>query len=117
MTTWYHFDTSGSDQAPAHPAALRAPLARAFQSLPARANLPACKFTRITVDPDVMAGVPTVHGLRIPVATVVAMVADGMSAQKIVADLPDLEPEDVPEALRYAADVLREQHDPPGQLG
>jgi uncharacterized protein (DUF433 family) len=43
------------------------------------------QFTRITVDPDLMGGVPTVRGLRIPVATVVAMVADGMSAEEIVA--------------------------------
>ena len=38
-------------------------------------------FVRITVDPNVMGGVPTVRGLRFPVATVVAMVADGMTAE------------------------------------
>jgi uncharacterized protein (DUF433 family) len=70
------------------------------------------RFTRITVDPAVMAGVPTVRGLRIPVATVVAMVADGMSPEEIVAELPDLELEDVREALRYAAEELRERHLP-----
>jgi uncharacterized protein (DUF433 family) len=70
------------------------------------------QFTRITVDPDLMGGVPTVRGLRIPVATVVAMVADGMSAEQIVAELPDLEPADIPEALRYAAEALRERHLP-----
>ena len=42
-------------------------------------------FTRITVDPDLMAGVPTIRGLRIPVATVVSMVADGMTAEEICA--------------------------------
>lgn len=47
-------------------------------------------FERITTDPDVMGGVPTVRGLRIPVATVVARVADGMTAAEIVDDLPDL---------------------------
>jgi uncharacterized protein (DUF433 family) len=41
------------------------------------------KFTRITVDPGVMAGVLTLRGLRIPVATVVAMVADGMTTEEI----------------------------------
>ena len=64
-------------------------------------------FTRITVDPDVMAGAPTLRGLRIPVATVVAMVADGMTTEEILTDLPDLEVEDVPEALRFAAEELR----------
>jgi len=69
-------------------------------------------FTRITVDPDLMGGVPTLRGLRIPVATVVAMVADGMSPEQILAELPDLEPEDVTEALRYAAEAVRERHLP-----
>lgn len=59
-----------------------------------------------------MGGVPTVRGLRIPVATVVAMVADGMSAEQIVAELPDLEPADIPEALQYSAEALRERHLP-----
>ncbi len=49
-------------------------------------------FERITVDPDLMGGVPTVRGLRIPVATVVSMVADGMSVNEICQDLPDLTP-------------------------
>jgi uncharacterized protein (DUF433 family) len=70
------------------------------------------RFTRITVDPDLTGGVATVRGLRIPVATVVDMVADARSAEGIVAELPGLEPEDVPEALRYAADALRERHLP-----
>ncbi len=70
------------------------------------------QFTRITVDPAQMGGVPTVRGLRIPVATVVAMVADGMSPEEIVAELPDLEPEDIPEALQYAAEALRERRLP-----
>jgi uncharacterized protein (DUF433 family) len=66
-------------------------------------------FARITVEPDKMAGQPCIRGLRIPVATVVSMVADGMTPAEIVADLPDLEVEDVAEALRYAADALRER--------
>lgn len=70
------------------------------------------EFTRITVDPAVMDGVPTVRGLRIPVATVVAMVADGMSSQEIIADLPDLEAADVAESLRYAAELARQRHAP-----
>lgn len=70
------------------------------------------RFTRITLDPAVMAGVPTLRGLRIPVATVVSMVADGLTTEEILAELPDLEAEDVAEALRYAAEELRERHLP-----
>jgi uncharacterized protein (DUF433 family) len=70
------------------------------------------QLTRITVDPDLMGGVPTVRGLRIPVATVVAMVADGMSTEEILAEPPALERADVPETLQYAAEALRERHLP-----
>lgn len=69
-------------------------------------------FRRITVEPDKMAGQPCIRGLRIPVATVVTMVADAMSPEQIVAELPDLEVEDVAEALRYAAEALRERELP-----
>lgn len=69
-------------------------------------------FDRITVDPDLMGGVPTIRGLRIPVATVVSMVADGMSVDEICADLPDLFPADVAEALHYAAETVRERQLP-----
>ena len=44
-------------------------------------------FERITTDPELMAGLPTIRGLRIPVTTVVAKVADGMSVAEIVRDL------------------------------
>ncbi|MEI7057424.1 DUF433 domain-containing protein [Nocardioides sp. CCNWLW239] len=69
-------------------------------------------FERITVHPDRMGGVPTIRGMRIPVATVVAMVADGMTIDEIVDDLPDLVAEDVSEALRYAAEAVRERELP-----
>lgn len=59
-----------------------------------------------------MGGQPCIRGLRIPVATVVAMVADRMTVEQIVTELPDLEAEDVAEALRYAAEVLRERQLP-----
>ncbi|MFL9824860.1 DUF433 domain-containing protein [Rhodoplanes sp. SY1] len=62
-----------------------------------------------TVDPAQMGGVPCIRGLRIPAATVVGMLADGMSHAEILAALPDLEPEDITEALRFAADALRER--------
>jgi len=69
-------------------------------------------FTRITVRPDQMGGVPCVRGLRIPVATVVGMVADGMSEPEIVSAYPDLEAEDVREAIGYAAEAVREHELP-----
>jgi uncharacterized protein (DUF433 family) len=59
-------------------------------------------FERITIRSDQMGGAPCIRGLRIPVATVVAMVADGMSHEEILAAYPDLELEDIPDALRYA---------------
>lgn len=69
-------------------------------------------YERITVSPDQMGGAPCVRGLRIPVATVVAMVADGMTTTEILAELPDLEAEDVTEALRFAAEAVRERQLP-----
>lgn len=57
----------------------------------------------MTVDPELMGGAPCVRRLRIPVATVVAMAADGVTTAEIVADLPGLTAEDVAAALRYAA--------------
>lgn len=69
-------------------------------------------FERITTDPQVMGGMPCVRGLRVPVASVVAMVADGMSVSEIIAELPDLEAADIAEALRFAAEALRERELP-----
>jgi uncharacterized protein (DUF433 family) len=70
------------------------------------------KFTRITVNPRQMGGVPCIRGLRIPVATVVGMVADGMSEDEILEMYPDLEREDIREALRYAAEAVSERELP-----
>jgi uncharacterized protein (DUF433 family) len=70
------------------------------------------RFERVTLEADKLGGHPCIRGLRIPVATVVAMVADAMSTDEIVAELPGLEPEDVAEALRYAAEALRERQRP-----
>jgi uncharacterized protein (DUF433 family) len=69
-------------------------------------------FDRITVDSDLMGGAPTIRGLRVPVATVITMFADGMSIQEILHDLPDLTPEDVTQALRFAAESVRERQVP-----
>jgi len=67
------------------------------------------RFPRITVDPHQMGGIPCIRGLRMPVATVVGMVADGMSVEDILREHPTLEAEDIREALRYAADAVRER--------
>lgn len=65
------------------------------------------RFERITIDPDVMGGLPCIRCLRIPVATIVAMVADGMAVDEVTDELPDVTREDVAEALHYAAEALR----------
>ena len=70
------------------------------------------KFTRITINAAQMNGLPCIRGLRIPVATVMAMLADGMTETEILAALPDLEIEDIREALRYAAEAVRERELP-----
>lgn len=70
------------------------------------------KFNRITVNPNQMGGVPCVRGLRIPVATVVGIIADGMTEEEILRAYPDLERQDLQEALRYAAEAVRERELP-----
>jgi len=70
------------------------------------------RFARVTVDPAQMGGVPCIRGLRIPVATVVGLVAQGMPEDEILAEYPDLEPEDLREALRYAAAAVDERELP-----
>ncbi|OGE78997.1 MAG: hypothetical protein A2751_00870 [Candidatus Doudnabacteria bacterium RIFCSPHIGHO2_01_FULL_46_14] len=67
------------------------------------------KFTRITINPEKMDGVPCIRDLRIPVATVVQMTAEGMTAPEIIKTLPDLQTEDVREALQYAATAVQDR--------
>ncbi len=69
-------------------------------------------FPRITIRADQMGGAPCIRGMRIPVSVVVDMVADGMSIDQILELYPDLEREDIPEALRYAAEAVRERELP-----
>ena len=59
-----------------------------------------------------MGGAPCIRGLRIPVATVVGMVAEEMNEEAVLRAYPDLEPEDIRESLRYAADAVRERELP-----
>jgi uncharacterized protein (DUF433 family) len=59
-----------------------------------------------------MAGIPCIRGLRLPVATVVGMVAGGMSQEEILAAHADLEAADIQAALSYAAEAVRERQLP-----
>lgn len=54
-----------------------------------------------------MGGVPTIRGLRVPVATIVSMIADGMTAAEVCADLPSITPDDVAETVRERRLPLR----------
>ena len=78
----------------------------------ARLNMNEPIVDRITIRQDQMGGVPCIRGLRIPVATVVGMVADGMTNAEILAAYPDLEPEDIRVSLRFAAEALQERELP-----
>ena len=66
-------------------------------------------FDRITHDPNVLAGRAAIRGLRISVAHVVNLVANGMTSAQIIKDLPDLEEEDVRQALGYAAALAKDE--------
>jgi len=70
------------------------------------------RYDRITVDPAQMGGVPCMRGLRIPVATVVGLVAEGKTTDQILTDYPDLELADIQQALSYAAEAVRERQLP-----
>ena len=61
------------------------------------------KLDRITADPAVLGGKACIRGMRIAVSLVVTLVANGRSSAEIIADYPDLEPEDIRQALQYAA--------------
>ncbi len=69
-------------------------------------------FTRITVDASRMGWVPCIRNLRIPVATVIDMVADGMTVAEILQAYPDLVEADIREALHFAAEAVRERELP-----
>ena len=69
-------------------------------------------YERITIDPGKMRGVPCIRGLRIPVATVIGQLAAGRTADEILAEFPDLEADDIPAALEYAAAAVQERELP-----
>lgn len=60
-------------------------------------------FDRITIEPAKMGGAPCIRGLRIPVTTVVGLIEEGLSPREILDDYPDLEPEDLIQAVEFAA--------------
>ncbi len=67
------------------------------------------KLTRITIDPATCTGKPCIRGLRFPVARLLGLLAAGESREQILAGYPYLEPEDIDEALRYAAQLAEDE--------
>lgn len=66
-------------------------------------------FDRITFDPKIMGGRACIRGMRIPVSVIVSQVAHGATADEILRGYPDLEREDIQQALEYAAWLTREE--------
>ena len=64
---------------------------------------------RITINPDVMVGKPTIRGLRITVEQVLKALAGGIATQELLEDYPELEPEDIQAVLLYAAELVSEE--------
>lgn len=64
---------------------------------------------RITINPDVMVGKPTIRGLRITVEQILKALADGITAQELIEDYPELEIEDIKAALLYATELVSEE--------
>lgn len=60
-------------------------------------------FNRITFDPNVLGGKACIRGMRISVALIVNLVANGMTTEEILEEYPDLEAQDIQQSLRYAA--------------
>jgi uncharacterized protein (DUF433 family) len=67
------------------------------------------RFPRITIDPDKCFGKPCIRGLRMPVSSILTYLSSGMTADDIMRQWPELEPEDISEALGYAALSTEEQ--------
>lgn len=66
-------------------------------------------FDRITFDPQILGGRATIRGMRIPVSGIVGQVAHGASVEEVLEGYPDLEPEDVRQALEYAAWLTQDE--------
>jgi uncharacterized protein (DUF433 family) len=70
------------------------------------------KLDRITVDPNVCLGQPTIRGTRITVSVILKLLAGGKSIQEVLEAYPELEEEDIRQAIKYAAWVVSEQLHP-----
>lgn len=70
------------------------------------------RFERITINPKQMGGLPCIRGLRIPVTTVIGLLAAGETHEQILADYPDLEDADILAALAFAAEAMQERELP-----
>ena len=66
-------------------------------------------FDRITFDPEILRGRACIRGMRIPVSVIVGQIAHGVPFGEILADYPDLEQEDIQQAIQYAAWLTQEQ--------
>jgi uncharacterized protein (DUF433 family) len=66
-------------------------------------------FNRITFDPKIMGGRACIRGMRIPVSVIVGQLAHGATTDEVLQGYPDLEPEDVQQALEYAAWLAQEE--------
>ncbi|MCD4790292.1 MAG: DUF433 domain-containing protein [Bacteroidales bacterium] len=69
-------------------------------------------YDRITINPDQMSGEPCIRNLRIPVATIITMIAQGITPDIILEYYPDLEKDDITETLNFAAETVRERELP-----
>lgn len=69
-------------------------------------------YKRITRNPNQMNGEPCIRNLRIPIATILSMLSQELSIEKILEYYPDLEKEDVVETLQFAADAINEKELP-----
>ena len=70
------------------------------------------KIDRITIDPEICLGQPTIRGMRMTVAVILKQIAGGMTKQEILKAYPELEEEDITQALRYAAWLSSEKATP-----
>jgi uncharacterized protein (DUF433 family) len=70
------------------------------------------EFDRITFDSQIMGGRACIRGMRIPVSVILGQIAHGATTEEVLADYPDLEPEDIRQALQYAAWLAQEQVHP-----
>ena len=67
------------------------------------------KLDRITINPNVCLGQPTIRGMRITISVILKMLASGKSTQDVLKAYPELEPDDVRQAMQYAAWVVSDQ--------